>query len=45
MFVVAAIAVTMLGTLSSPFRRAIGGFAFWTCVVITAITVYGIFLP
>lgn len=45
MFVVAAIAVTVLGTVSSSFRHAISGFAFWTCVVITLITIYGMFLP
>ena len=45
MFVVAAIAVTVLGTFSRSFRQAISGFVFWTCVVITSITVYGMFLP
>jgi hypothetical protein len=45
MFVFAAIAVTVLGTISGSFRRAISGFAFWTCVAITAITIYGMFLP
>lgn len=45
MYILAAFAITVLGTFSRSFRQCISGVVFWLCAALTLTTIYGMFLP
>ena len=45
MWILGALGVAVLGTLSSRFRHFVGGFIYWPSVVVALLVLYGMTLP